>query len=128
MLVLVSREQAPACPPLITRELVAQIGNVDTIIAHGDFDGIMSAIKFALGGVVKLGERRIDVVRRYLAVEKGVPVYRIHDVSFGSEKPVAENKTREGRAANRRVDIRLMTNTAAATTQQPTANPAPPSM
>ncbi|HYR41549.1 MAG TPA: OmpA family protein, partial [Terriglobia bacterium] len=40
---------------------------------------------------VKLGERRIDAVRRYLAIEKGVPVYRIHNISLGAEKPVAEN-------------------------------------
>src|SRR5262249_14708952 len=30
---------------------------------------------------VRLGERRIDAVRRYLAVDKGVPVYRIHEIS-----------------------------------------------
>jgi outer membrane protein OmpA-like peptidoglycan-associated protein len=57
---------------------------------------------------VKLGERRIDAVRRYLAVEKGVPVYRIHDISFGAEKPVAENKTREGREKNRAVMMTIL--------------------
>ena len=57
---------------------------------------------------VKLGERRIDAVRRYLAVEKGVPVYRIHEISFGSEKPVAENKTRDGREKNRAVTMTIM--------------------
>jgi len=57
---------------------------------------------------VKLGERRIDAVRRYLAVEKGVPVYRIHDISFGAEKPVAENKTREGREKNRAVTMTIL--------------------
>ena len=57
---------------------------------------------------VKLGERRIDAVRRYLAVEKGVPVYKIHEISFGSEKPVAENKTRDGREKNRAVTMTIM--------------------
>ncbi len=57
---------------------------------------------------VKLGERRIDAVRRYLAVEKGLPVYRIHDISFGAEKPVAENKTREGREKNRAVTMTIL--------------------
>jgi outer membrane protein OmpA-like peptidoglycan-associated protein len=57
---------------------------------------------------VKLGERRIEAVRRYLAVEKGVPVYRIHDISFGAEKPVAENKTREGREKNRAVTMTIL--------------------
>jgi outer membrane protein OmpA-like peptidoglycan-associated protein len=57
---------------------------------------------------VKLGERRIEAVRRYLAVEKGVPVYRIHDISFGSEKPIAENKTRDGREKNRAVTMTIL--------------------
>src|SRR5437870_287013 len=57
---------------------------------------------------VKLGERRIDAVRRYLAVEKGVPVYRIHDISFGAEKPIAENKTKEGREKNRAVTMTIL--------------------
>jgi len=57
---------------------------------------------------VKLGERRIDAVRHYLVVEKGVPVYKIHEISFGSEKPVAENNTREGREKNRAVVMTVM--------------------
>jgi outer membrane protein OmpA-like peptidoglycan-associated protein len=57
---------------------------------------------------VKLGERRIDAVRRYLAVDKGVPVYKIHEVSFGSEKPIAENKTRDGREKNRAVTMTVL--------------------
>ena len=57
---------------------------------------------------VKLGERRIEAVRHYLVVEKGVPVYRIHDISFGSEKPVAENNTKEGREKNRAVVMTVM--------------------
>src|SRR5262245_56327318 len=58
---------------------------------------------------VRLGERRIESVRRYLAVDKGVPVYKIHDVSFGAEKPVAENKTKDGREKNRAVTMTIMT-------------------
>ncbi len=57
---------------------------------------------------VKLGERRIDAVRRYLAVDKGVPVYKIHEISFGAEKPIAENNTRDGREKNRAVMITVM--------------------
>jgi len=57
---------------------------------------------------VKLGERRIEAVRWYLAVEKGVPVYRIHNISFGAEKPVAENKTKEGREKNRAVTMTIL--------------------
>jgi outer membrane protein OmpA-like peptidoglycan-associated protein len=57
---------------------------------------------------VRLGERRIEAVRRYLAVDKGVPVYKIHEISFGSEKPVAENKTRDGREKNRAVTMTVL--------------------
>jgi len=57
---------------------------------------------------VRLGQRRIEAVRRYLAVEKGVPVYKIHEISFGAEKPIAENKTRDGREKNRAVTMTIM--------------------
>jgi outer membrane protein OmpA-like peptidoglycan-associated protein len=57
---------------------------------------------------VRLGERRIDTVRHYLVVEKGVPIYKIHEISFGPEKPIAENKTKEGREQNRVVTMMIM--------------------
>ena len=57
---------------------------------------------------LQLGERRIDAVRHYLVVEKGVPVFKIHEISFGSEKPVAENNSREGREKNRAVVMTVM--------------------
>ena len=56
----------------------------------------------------QLGERRVEAVKHYLVVEKGVPVYRIHEISFGAEKPVAENKTREGREKNRAVVMTVL--------------------
>jgi outer membrane protein OmpA-like peptidoglycan-associated protein len=58
---------------------------------------------------VKLGERRIEAVRQYLAVEKGVPVYKIHEISFGAAKPVAENNSKEGREKNRAVVLTVLT-------------------
>jgi outer membrane protein OmpA-like peptidoglycan-associated protein len=57
---------------------------------------------------VKLGERRIESVRRYLVVEKGVPIYKIHEISFGAAQPIAENKTREGREKNRAVALMIL--------------------
>jgi len=57
---------------------------------------------------VRLGERRIEAVRRYLAVDKGVPVFKIHEISFGAEKPIAENKTKDGREKNRAVTMSVM--------------------
>ena len=48
--VLVSREQHPACPELVTPERVLEAGPIDTIVCHHDFDGIASAARFLLGG------------------------------------------------------------------------------
>ena len=64
---------------------------------------------------VKLGERRVESVKRFLAVDKGVPVYRIHQISFGSEKPVAGNDSREGREKNRTVVVTILVPNAAGT-------------
>jgi outer membrane protein OmpA-like peptidoglycan-associated protein len=44
-----------------------------------------------------------------LAVDKAVPVYKIHEISFGAEKPIAENKTKDGREKNRAVTMTVMT-------------------
>jgi outer membrane protein OmpA-like peptidoglycan-associated protein len=57
---------------------------------------------------VRLGERRVEAVRRYLAVDKNVPVYKIHQISFGAAQPIAPNDSREGREKNRAVSITLL--------------------
>jgi outer membrane protein OmpA-like peptidoglycan-associated protein len=62
-----------------------------------------------------LSERRANAVIQYLAAEKSVPAYKIYLIGLGKDKPVESNKTPDGRAKNRRVDIRLMTNTGSAT-------------
>jgi len=74
-----------------------------------------------------LSQRRANAVIQYLASEKSVPGYKIYQIGLGKDKPVESNKTRDGRAKNRRVDIRLMTNTGAGTTpaQAPASNPTP---
>ena len=61
---------------------------------------------------IKLGERRVESVRHYLAVEKDVPVYRIHEISLGSAKPIASNDSRDGREKNRAVKISVLLPTA----------------
>lgn len=57
---------------------------------------------------VKLGERRVEAVKRYLAVEMGVPVYKIHEISFGASKPLVENNSRENREKNRAVVLTIL--------------------
>lgn len=81
-----------------------------------------------------LSERRASAVIQYLGSKYDIPAHKIYVIGLGKDKPVDDNKTREGRAANRRVNVRLMTNTTGENPQAPTAapsataNPAPPSM
>jgi len=50
-------------------------------------------------------------VIQYLATKYNVPGHKIYVIGLGKDKPVESNKTSTGRADNRRVDVRLMTNT-----------------
>jgi peptidoglycan-associated lipoprotein len=52
---------------------------------------------------LKLGEDRANAVQRYLAIKGGIPLHRMSSISYGETEPVADNKTRDGRAQNRRV-------------------------
>jgi outer membrane protein OmpA-like peptidoglycan-associated protein len=56
----------------------------------------------------KLGEERAMAVRDYVAKTHGIALNRLNVISYGEEKPVAENKTRDERAQNRRVVIRIL--------------------
>lgn len=49
--VLATKAQHPACPEMVTPELVARIGRVDTIVCHTDFDGLCAAAKWMREGV-----------------------------------------------------------------------------
>jgi outer membrane protein OmpA-like peptidoglycan-associated protein len=52
-----------------------------------------------------LGQRRADSVRRYLSRQHSLPLNRMSTISYGDTLPVAPNKTKAGRAQNRRVVI-----------------------
>jgi outer membrane protein OmpA-like peptidoglycan-associated protein len=56
---------------------------------------------------IKLSRERVASVRSYL-IGKGVDPKRLATKAFGETKPIASNKTEEGRAKNRRVDFRIM--------------------
>lgn len=49
--VLRTKAEHGACPEMITPELVARIGPVDTVLCHTDFDGLASAAKWIRGGI-----------------------------------------------------------------------------
>jgi outer membrane protein OmpA-like peptidoglycan-associated protein len=56
---------------------------------------------------IGLSQRRVQSVERHL-VSKGVPLYRISVIGLGEDNPVASNNDSQGRAQNRRVEVRLL--------------------
>jgi len=60
-------------------------------------------------GNYRLGLERAENVKRYLYEQHQVPLHRINVISYGEDKPIAPNKTRDGRAQNRRVVIKVLT-------------------
>jgi len=53
----------------------------------------------------KLSDQRAAAVVTYLVTQKGVDKTRLASRGFGDSQPIADNKTEEGRAKNRRVDF-----------------------
>jgi OOP family OmpA-OmpF porin len=64
---------------------------------------------------IKLGQQRLDAVLRYLVVQSDIPIQRIYQMSLGKEKPVADNKTKEGREQNRATVVRILSPNATGT-------------
>jgi len=56
----------------------------------------------------KLGMARAEAVKRYLYEHHQIPLHKINVISYGEEKPVAPNNTKDGRAQNRRVVIKVL--------------------
>jgi len=55
----------------------------------------------------QLSRRRADSVVQYLVTKHDIPLYRIHMIGLGEQKPVAEGRTRADRAKNRRVEVKV---------------------
>ena len=56
----------------------------------------------------RIGMQRAEAVKRYLYEQYQIPLHKMNVISYGEEKPVAPNKTRDGRAQNRRVVIKVL--------------------
>jgi len=56
----------------------------------------------------KIGMERAEAVKRYLYEQYQIPLHKMNVISYGEEKPVAPNKTKDGRAQNRRVVIKVL--------------------
>ena len=54
-----------------------------------------------------LSRKRADAVTEYLVAKHDIPIYRIHMIGLGQEKPVDEGHNRAARAKNRRVEIKI---------------------
>ena len=85
-------------------QLTTQLGgiNLEVIIAVGHTDSVGTDAYNQ-----KLSVRRADAVKAYL-VNKGVESNRVYTEGKGEKQPVADNKTAEGRAKNRRVEIEVV--------------------
>jgi outer membrane protein OmpA-like peptidoglycan-associated protein len=56
----------------------------------------------------QLGMERAEAVKRYLYEQHQVPLHKMNVISYGEDKPAAENRSRDGRAQNRRVVIKVL--------------------
>jgi OOP family OmpA-OmpF porin len=102
-------------------QMLAEVPNTKgyLVVVEGDTDSVGSSVYN-----YKLSERRADAVVQYLS-EKNVPAHKIYVVGLGKDKAAAPNSTKSGRAQNRRVDVRLMSNNTAGQTSAQTTAPNP---
>lgn len=56
----------------------------------------------------QIGLARAEAVKKYLYDQYQIPLHKMNVISYGKEKPVAPNKTKAGRAQNRRVVIKVL--------------------
>ena len=88
-------------------EFAAQLGNAKSYILEvpGGTDSIGDAQYN-----YDLSQRRADAVVQYLASKYGVSPHRFYLIGIGEDQAVADNKTRDGRKQNRRVQVQMLSN------------------
>jgi outer membrane protein OmpA-like peptidoglycan-associated protein len=56
----------------------------------------------------RIGLERAEAVKRYLYEQHQIPLHKMNVISYGEERPIAPNNTRDGRAQNRRVVVKVL--------------------
>jgi outer membrane protein OmpA-like peptidoglycan-associated protein len=56
---------------------------------------------------MSLSQQRAEAVSAFLATELGIPAFRMSAIGYGETRPIANNETEQGRARNRRIDVRI---------------------
>jgi len=106
-------------------DFAAQLGSAKSYILEvtGGTDSIGPA-----GYNYDLSQRRADSVVQYLASKYGVAPHRFYLIGIGKDQEVADNKTRDGRQKNRRVQVQLLSNMNNDQNAQPSQQPATPAV
>ena len=91
--------EAKAALDAFAKKLLAENKNV-YVEVQGHTDSIGSP-EYNLS----LGQARAEAVMRSLNIQHGFPLHRMNAISYGTAKPIADNKTSGGRAKNRRVAL-----------------------
>ena len=96
---------------ILTKEAKAQldaaVGNITTAKNYVlEVQGFTDKTGSANGNIV-LSQKRADEVVRYLTTQHQVPLRKIHVLGLGADEPTADNKTRDGRKQNRRVEMKV---------------------
>jgi peptidoglycan-associated lipoprotein len=87
-------------------EMIAQM-KADPKGAYFEIEGHTDNV----GGKVlneHIGLERAEAVKRYLYEQHQIPLHKMNVISYGEDKPIAPNKTKAGRAQNRRVVIKVL--------------------
>ena len=88
-------------------QLDAAVGSITSAKNYVlEVQGFTDKTGSASGNIV-LSQKRADEVVRYLTTQHHVPLRKIHVLGLGADEPAADNKTRDGRTQNRRVEMKV---------------------